>query len=847
MRASTLLFGLFSAVVFAAPGARAQTVTLTVPDRGASVYPVTHLTLHLDVAPGAGGADPTINLAVQDPTGNASPTILTPGGSLSGLTFGSGVVVATYASGDRLTVTPPAGAGLSPGDPGRYRYILSFRFSSDYDPATCARVGPPGPQTWQITMDGASVAGGCALSLAPPPGAPCADPPVLINDGHPVASLGGADGLGAQTCAGARGAARVMMVLDRSCSMAAKADPTDTSAGAPRRIDALASAANTFVLTWEALRATEGANAPAGDQLGIVYFDTDARWMNQVGVAAWSSSPNVSVPATALRPFSTIRPELSPANFGQVSPSGATSIGDGLFEAANALGAAASRNVVLLMSDGLENANRRVSTVSTASGPRIKLHSSGQPASAGDDLPNADALRIYAVTLGAETTVAGHVNQALAEATGGFYVNGTDGTQLPLFFTHILEDFLRFSTYQTALIERAAIGPAPQELRFHLGAGTRAAVLTLASPRPVGFRGEVTPPGGGRPIIVGPGAHPLPAAPGEWVLRLTSSSGGIAAPLPTEGAVDAVVVTDDMTVKVETEVVKGDHAVGDRLRLEARITSFGEPFAGAGSRPGEVLRVRVLEPGEALGELLSNPNIATGAPFAGDTMSAANAKLHHLMDGKGLPTNSRNLELRDDGQGADRIAGDGVYTASHTADLPGHHHFLFVLEVETPEGGRLSRRSLESAHVRAFPGGGSLQLTAADAGIFTFTPKLPGGQRLGPGWAPYFVFVPPGGSPVRPEDRLDGTYAVNLPPGTDPGRVTGHFLPLNELLSIDDPIPPLPEGSAVGCGDGSKPPCGQGPGGGGVPGIGSGLPWWLILVVLVVLVVVVLLRRKSSP
>jgi hypothetical protein len=185
-------------------------------------------------------------------------------------------------------------------------------------------------------------------------------------------------------------------------------------------------------------------------------------------------------------------------------------------------------------------------------------------------------------------------------------------------------------------------------------------------------------------------------------------------------------------------------------------------------------------------------------------MTQADAKLHHtLEDNPGVLTQKQNtVTLLDNGNAAngDSQAGDGIYSALYTPQIPGHYNFLFGVEGATKDLGRFSRQQLRTVVVRAVPDPDATETqTTIDPGppqvlIINLTPRTKFNHRMGPGWANYFWFTAPGVTPFKAKDNLNGTYTATLRfAGTISPPISVHFI--DESIEIADSVPPekLPE------------------------------------------------------
>src|SRR5262249_39720627 len=152
----------------------------------------------------------------------------------------------------------------------------------------------------------------------------------------------------------------------------------------------------------------------------------------------------------------------------------------------------------------------------------------------------------------------------------------------------------------------------------------------------------------------------------------------------------------------------GDYKPGDQIRLRAKMTQFGTPILGVGSRPGDKMEAQLVRPGNSVGDVLSDSkaNTTSSGP---DPQTPVEARLANALqnDPTLLIRTPDTVQLFDDGTHGDEVAGDGVYSALYTATLPGHYNFLFSIESKDANFIRFSRQQLRTAYVRAVPDAGN--------------------------------------------------------------------------------------------------------------------------------------------
>lgn len=699
-----------------------------------------------------------------------------------------------------------------------YRYEFVLNLLSNYDPATLVDTMTAN-ETWTVELLRGSSPQGilavCPISVyweAPSsmpqtqviflgdPGAPTGtEPAVLLQAGDPFAGR----------CGGLRPGVDVAMVLDRSGSM------TTSSTGGRSRFEILEDAIDDFVTVWADLRTAEstipGAD-PASDRLGFIFFNQDA--------AAW---PSGTLDPDILRGFVDSGAETSQydptvaatiAGDSTLDPAGLTSIGDGLQLADSILGGASptARKVILLMSDGMQNTTELVA-VTGASDPCgegvVYTHPSGnstcQPA-AGDTgvLDNQDGYQIYSVTIGPSTVMQAEINQTIASATGGSYLNAEDEEELLRpFFLQLLQNFLRFTSVETLRTATETITPG-QVISYDLpvtGTTQTLHVSFMAPPGRAQYELRLIPPGDGNPIVEnstggsmqitralhGPDGTGEPA--GLWRAEIEIIEGGA----DIGETFSFVALVDDFGLRSEFGVANERAVPGDELRLEARIAEMGTLVTGISAQPDGRVIARLVRPGVALGDLLANSTASTEPPDGtSDGWTGVDARLNRILseDPDALAPNLDEVVLNDDGTDGDETAGDGVYSGLYPADLPGSYRFAFAVRGTAPRAGDFARMQEAVIHVRPVPDPDQLELDVVRSGgdlVATFTPRTTVGTLMGPGWGTYFWLTVPGLEPAAAVDQLDGSYVATIPlNGNSPAGAAIHFIDRPIVLTEED-------------------------------------------------------------
>jgi hypothetical protein len=584
-------------------------------------------------------------------------------------------------------------------------------------------------------------------------------------------------------CQESRPGLDVILVLDRSGSMA-----SSTLGGAPRpKIDALHDAVLDFVQTWAEVRATE--SSPPSDNLGVVIFNHAAEW--------WAP---VSTVATPLQPFAAAKAAIE-GSVASITAAGATSIGAGLLLADGALATASStrRRVVLVMSNGMQNVSPLVGVTATTP-KRVFTHSSGS--TSGPQLPNQDNYQIYAVTVGTGLAVSAQINEDIASATQGFYVNSeTTAEALRTYFIELLQNFVRFNTWETARLANGSVTVGTSfDMTFRVATTSTHAAIVVTWPRQFGqLRAQITPPGEATETEIGSGSirrtfeiAKLAAYEhlGEWKVTvdvpgtIDAMAGTHVAALPTV-PIDVAVLVDDRAVNADLDIADAEVTVGSPVRLRAGITELGRPVLGLGTRPGETVVAQVVKPGQSIGDLLAASEAPSTPAPTGDQQSPAEAKLFNE-----LQQNPDALKQQQDLISLTDPDGDGVYTGQFATREPGHYTFLFGVQGRTKEAGFVSRQQVKSVWVRPVPDPAasaiSIDTTSTRTGkrlIINVKPKTKFGNLLGPGYANYLWFTTPNAPAVKPIDDLRGGYTAMIDFSGDVPPVSLHFIGASILIT----------------------------------------------------------------
>ncbi len=669
----------------------------------------------------------------------------------------------------------------------------------------------------------------------------------------------------AVTCFKERSNVDAALVLDKSGSMADPSSGGGAGLPPPRiKIEALQKSVSDFVSAWNTARSTDStppSPPPTPDQIGVVLFDSAAvPWTdNPPGL---TSSPLLNhfsdVQASMLTVLATCNVNTCGGTPGQLVPGTSTSIGAGLIRAYSAFTNDSNRPVILLMTDGMQNTDPKIQiqggqtfiycdnpsappcTTSIPAIPSGCMITAASPCPLTRFNPLANPPRIYTVTVGYGTGVADDsIVQPVATNSGGFYINTElDMDQLSPFFLELLQNVLKFNSYETVRIISGKTTPFATSVP--LSTTSHDAEFSLMWPANLGMlKLTITPPGATEPIVkqsstgfisivqVLPPSQPLDPA-GAWKILVEAVNPAGTSVMEREGAAgipfNLHVMEDDGKIKADLTIVPGDHLPGDNIRLRAKLTQFGRPILGLGTQPGELVAADLIEPGKSLGDILSDSPASSNPPSSNpDLHPGAEAKLFNTLqtDASLFTHQSHTVQLFDDGrpEHGDDVAGDGIYNALYRATLPGHYTFLLTAERTASNTEHFSRQQLKTAFARPIPDSGNtvfqtnvLRRDNANVLSIVMTPRFKPGPRcpkkdpkcgrMGPGWANYFWFTAAGIAPFKAVDNLNGTYTATLPfAGNTPPNVQVHFEDVVALIvdtATPDQLPqPLGPGNVL--------------------------------------------------
>ena len=254
-------------------------------------------------------------------------------------------------------------------------------------------------------------------------------------------------------------------------------------------------------------------------------------------------------------------------------------------------------------------------------------------------------------------------------------------------------------------------------------------------------------------------------------------------------------IVDNASLASEFSVTQSSPGVGQPLLLEAVLTEGGTPLSGLPQ--GSVVAI-VSRPEAGLGNVLSQAEVNPVDNSQDDSINAAGRKASAMLSDGAL--RDELLAAIEAGL-ADEVllteSTPGLYTATYTDTVvEGIYVINFFVDGETPNNSRFARTFETDYYVEVVPDPTAIQESAVISQVATcafvggcfsilVTPVDSAGNLLGPGKDP-LIFLPLGSAAVLLEpviDNLDGSYQI----------LVGFPQPIEEnpVISIGDvPIRP---------------------------------------------------------
>jgi hypothetical protein len=520
--------------------------------------------------------------------------------------------------------------------------------------------------------------------------------------------------------------AAAMLTLDISGSMLAP-----VCAGCGSRLDTLKDSVELFVQLWSLLGRPE-------DRLGIAYFRTQV----DQPVFGGTALPLLVGNETAL---------IGDVAAQNTQPANMTAMGGGLQRSIETLAPAsveAERRHVILFTDGMQNVNPMVLSLSAAP-PRHEIDnepgrpsSNVSPSTPPTRLDQLSDITIDTIGIGAGEPFLGLLEDIATETGGVIKATTAPDDELRRFFVEELVSALRGFSPQLAGYRRgsvAANGTAAEA--FLVDAGARKLVLKLSWRRgqTLGLRvlkDGVDVTGSGH-LVAGafyklftidlPAAGSVGAAGGSWIVQVEGKPGV---------AYEAAAILDEHRIDYEIGFGRPPVRVGDTLELRVRLTLDGKPIAH-----DVAVEAVLARPPVALGNWLAGAKSLTGPLSAGSEPRQPPAERRILASADDKSTARQLAPIRK--SVALKPDGSGLYRVALHPTIPGVYSAVVTIRGSDPALGRFERTETVTAVVRfgqALLAASGLRLReypgAADRLIqLVLEPRDRYGNRLGPGLA----------------------------------------------------------------------------------------------------------------
>jgi hypothetical protein len=566
----------------------------------------------------------------------------------------------------------------------------------------------------------------------------------------------------------------VVLVLDKSGSMADFPPGAGSGPMNPTKAQILKSAMTTFVSQWAEIdQPTVDGLEWSHDRLGVVFFDS---------APAAQTLPGADPPANVfLQRGSQIPPGAWAAVSSKISsltPGGSTSIGGGINEAMSQWKADPAHDLSLLViTDGIQNAAPLIDV--TGTGFLGLLPVSGFPQELRKRF-----VPIQTIGFGTPAAVDATLLTNISFETAGVSFISANASTMFDALGMTLVAILKGNTISMALNHHdtlSGIGPSsPQPLIVDRSAQRVMFTVQWAPPlvdvadlevvRPNGVvatpdSAEKTPQSSIQTFNIRPGDV------GTWKVRV--KRGLRKSRLPVPYALGAIVLERHLDYQLSFEPLR--KSSGDAITIHAIINWDGKRLAGL---PAGAIRVRVNGPTAALGNILHDSHVVdkstgTTTTRAGDKLTPYDRKIAALSRDliKGTqPKDLGTITLREESR--------GVYAATFDqTSVPGLYSFDAILDWDTERTGHTKRiEHLEQmVTVKADRDKSGVVVTRRDPRTVrvAVTPRDKNGNFLGPGFASIVnAKLNSPGNLSGPIDREQtGTYVftvAGVPAGTIP-------------------------------------------------------------------------------
>jgi hypothetical protein len=528
----------------------------------------------------------------------------------------------------------------------------------------------------------------------------------------------------------------LVLVLDKSGSMADIAPGAGASPKQPSKATILKSAMATFVSQWREIdQPIPGAGEWSHDRIGVVFFDGAVAPQMLAGADA---PGNVFVQRGASIPGAW---DAVINSINSLTPGGSTSIGGGINEGMKQWKIDPAHDLsVILVTDGIQNTD-----------PLVEPAASGflglPPISGFPEELRKRLVPIQTIGFGEPEAVDETLMKNISLETAGVSYKPISAVTLYDDLGLTLIQLLKGNTASMAFIHHdtmAGNGPvAPQPL--NVDRSVQRMVVTVQWAPPVRealdlavFRpdGSAAAPNSGEKTMQS-AIQTFNVKPGEvgtWTVRVKRGRNKDAGTVPY--TLNTLFLERHLDYRLST--VPARAMTGDTLRVRAVVAWDGKPLAGL---PAGALRVRIQRPPESLGTILhgarfEDKSTGTITTPAGDKLTPYDRKVASLgnrdLVKRITPADFATIELKDRGRGVY----EGTFDQTSNA---GSYGFDAVLDWDDGRTGHLRRveRLEQVVRVKADPADTEIRMTRIDTHTVTIavTPRDKFGNFLGPGHA----------------------------------------------------------------------------------------------------------------
>jgi hypothetical protein len=478
----------------------------------------------------------------------------------------------------------------------------------------------------------------------------------------------------------------VILVLDKSGSMADKPPGAGNGPGVPSKADILRAAAKTFVANWRTIDAPSGSFNWSEDRIGIVFFDSTAAVQHPAGsvppanfFVERGSSGNPGPWDAVLSTIDTLAPGSS------------TSIGAGLNTGDQQWAADPAHDLnIVLVTDGMQNTAPLITPTNTGF---LGLTPVG-------GLPQELRKRfipILTVAFGTPASVDNTLLTNMSLETAGRSYTALDTSLMYTAFANTLVSVLKGNTASLAShFEAPAVTPTPHNVLVDKSARRVLFSLQWAPPAVNALDFDVYRPGT-TTIAIPARTEKLPQAAlqsfdvgssadiGTWTVRVrdnVSARPGTNVRRSVPYTLNAFFLERHLDYRFAIDPLRP--VVGRPIRIRAEISYDGKPLTRL---PDGAIRVRVLRPPSSLAAVLRDVKADQPATRAGDPQSDVQRKIASLSRGEVarlMPKQIATVTMKEEKL--------GVYSATVSSNAEaGPYAFELVLDWTDERTGHVHR------------------------------------------------------------------------------------------------------------------------------------------------------------